>query len=336
MTVTRDGVTRTLLLAPDGDACFDTDGRRVDATVLTTALRYAVPPAVTTTLCERHLGVPPEALAPPLSVRIRQSAGALSVATVLLAVAVAVVVVSGGPGPVPTTTDSSTTETAGSSRAPGLGAREVTDLSALSLAHTRALANQSYVLRYACRGPSTWGSGDTQVRREATATVAGDRFILSTRVGQNGTWTTNRTVYHDGSNWYVADHRSGAYRRVPEGVGALSFVGGPEELRQTLVPTYLSTPETRVNRNGDRYEVIGRGLAGGVNREGARNYTVRAEIDRDGVVRALTSEYLVPTETGPKAVVVAVSYDRVGSERITPPEWYTRFASENTSERAAR
>lgn len=327
VTVTRRGVTRTLYPAPGGDISSEA-ARPVDAADLTTALRYAVPPATAAAVCDRHLGAPPAALALPLSVRVRRSAGPLSAATVVLTLALFVAFAT---VPTPTAPDGQTT-TAGSA-APGLGAEGVTDLEALSLAHARTLSNRTYTIQYAYAAPAPWGDRTTRIRREATATVAPDRFVLSTRVGQDGVWTTNRTVYHDGSNWYVADHVSGAYRRVPEGVGALSFVGEPGALRRTLVPTYLSTPQTSVTRVDDGYRVVGRGLSDGVDAEGARNYTVRARVDGRGVVRSLAVSYLVPTAAGPEEVVVTADYDQVGSATVVAPAWYDRrFAAENASE----
>lgn len=339
-----------VVVAPDGGRA----GRRVAAATgadlfgaadLSRALRYAVDPATADAICERHLGAPPADLRPPLPTRAWRGLGAVSggaapavLAAILLVFAgvafAAPFVGTAGDAPSPPAgateavgaasgVDASGGNASGPAAVPGLGARRIADVDALAAAHDRGLERQSYTLRYDYHGPRGWGAGRGPIHRRTEATVAGERFDLVTTVTARGTVVETKRVYHDGEGWYVSD--GGDYRYIPDRGGAPSMENDPGELRRILVYRYLSTPSSTVVgpvvRDGETlYRVVGRGRPEGMPYVDALNYTVRAHVDRNGVVRDLTARYALATDDGRAAVTVAVRHDRLGETTVTPPD----------------
>ncbi|MFB6304437.1 MAG: hypothetical protein ABEH47_04675, partial [Haloferacaceae archaeon] len=336
-----------VVVAPDGGRA----GRRLaeatgadllDAADLRRTLRYAVDAATAADLCVRHLGARPADLRPPLGERLRNRTRVGSGSAMPALVAVVLLVLAGGAFAVPhvgTAGDAATpagdgtgaTEAgaagangSGAASVPGLSAERIADVDALAAAHERGLEGRSYTLRYDYRGPPDWGVGRGSIHRHTEATVDGERFFLSTTVEADGVRVDGKSVYHDGEGWYVAGGPDDDYRYIPESGGAPSVESDPSELRRILVYRYLSTPSTTVVgpvvRDGETlYRVEGHGRPEGMPYVDALDYSVRAHVDRSGVVRSLTATYALETDGGRTTVTVSVRHERLGETTVTPP-----------------
>lgn len=354
-----------VVVAPDGGRA----GRRVaaatgaellDAGDLRLTLRYAVDPAVAAALCERHLGARPGDLRPSLAARVGGRLGATSVSALPAVLAVALVVLAGGAFAVPhvePADDATATTTpvvgatgaiqpataaneSGAAAVPGLDGSRIVDIDALARAHDRGLDGRAYTVRYDYRGPPDWPGGGGVIHRHTEATVDGERFRLSTTIEANGTRLGGKTVYRHGEGWYIADGGPGDedYRYIPESGGAPFIENDPEELRRVLVYRYLSTPETTVVgpvvRDGETlYRVDGYGRPEGMPYVDALNYTVRAHIDGQGVVRDLNATYAVETDERRLAATVTVRHTRLGETVVTRPAGADRGGDRDGDER---
>ncbi|MFB6123410.1 MAG: hypothetical protein ABEJ78_08130 [Haloferacaceae archaeon] len=331
------------------------DVRVLDATDLCEMLLYAVDRPVAVDLCTRHLGAPPDELAPPLSTRLRNRGAAVastarSTPFALVLVACFVVVAGAAYAPPSADADDADQQSAGAptatatpddgssspSRAdadspPGVGTSGVTNLSALASAHSRVLDGRAYTLWLDYSRPRGWEPNGTRVQRDTDVAVDGDRFFGETTLEGPESRTPVQAVYYDGSDWYIADASDDGtrYRRIQSSGGAPALYADPSTVRYTLVTEYLSTPETTVTERRSRgddvlYRLVGRGRPTGLGAARAENYTVVAYVDSRGLVRDLTARYRRETDDGPIRVVVEVTYGRFGSTSVTPPPWYER------------
>ncbi|AUV80422.1 hypothetical protein C2R22_01080 [Salinigranum rubrum] len=261
-----------------------------DVRVLTPAdlrgmLRYALDPADAASISRRHLGSPPAALAPPLSLRVRdgvealhgvgESVGVTTVVT-LLAVVVLVFAASGAlfvddgtepllgsesvappggadattpeqtPTASPTPTDESDAAAVGSlDTVPGVGPDGVTNLTALALAHDRELG-ENYTLWTDRYRPQNGVPGAPRTQRDTDITVEGDRYLVEETFETGEERRLARVVYFDGTDWYV-DERTAETASVRWVDGRTGNVApDPHRLRRALVTRYLATPTTDV------------------------------------------------------------------------------------------
>lgn len=334
------------------------DARLLDAADLRETLWYGVDRGVAADLCERHLGAPPAALAPPPELRVRGAieglgsgvGPALAAGAVLLVVGALVAPAltapagsagaggdDGGDSNVGTVELGAATASrpAGPSTVPGLSADGIDDLTALATAHRRAVEGESYVLWMDYRGPLD-GRPETRVHRDVDVRVEGREYVAVTSVeGTNR--TRGEAVYHDRSGWYAARYRGGnvTYDRVGAGDGGPYGVPNPDETGRTLVRRYLSTPETRIAGTDERrgttlYRVVGRGNPSGFGGEGVGNYTVTALVAPDGFVVDLTATYTRPVDGRRIEVEREWTYAWIGRTTVTPPEWYVREFGDGT------
>jgi hypothetical protein len=272
-------------------AAVEDGARLLDVTDLRTMLFYAVDRETTTTLCERHLGAPPDQLRPPLRDRVTRRARAVSLQrrTVVTAALVTLVLVGLGAGAI-ALTDAAGTDTGPDAATsapesvvtvtatgdsddlnaarpstdgvtnesllpPGVNETGITNLSALGDAHERAVGNGSYTLWLDFYRSGTGEPGGERVQRDMDLAVAGDRYLLRTELeNESGHRQPVQTVYHDGDGWYVAEHDNAttSYRRTSS--KPTMVASEPSRLDGVLVSSYLSAVETtvtQVDRNGE-------------------------------------------------------------------------------------
>ncbi len=335
-------------------AALPAKARLLDATDLAEILRYGLDRPVADRIAREHLGGPLAALSPPPADRLRRglaAAGglpALAAVVLLVTAAVGATAIDTGTdrgvtfatdaptatGPPPATaaaaTDGGATPAAGTawpSGVPGLGPDGITDVGALATVHERAAAGRNYTLWLDYRGPADYDPGEARVHRDTDLRVAGERYTVVETVEATDRRTV-RSIYHDGTDWYVADGRGeNASYRVVRAANATASVGAsPDTVRRVLVRRFLATPSSRVEAvDGPdgrvRYRVVGVGTPDGVAFGGVRNYTVTAVIDGDGLVRDLRARYDLVSGDRTAAVTVEATYGRLGTTTVPEPDW---------------
>jgi hypothetical protein len=162
---------------------------------------------------------------------------------------------------------------------------------------------------------------------------ADGRYLLETTVRSvedNGTETgrPDVRVYHDGQDWYVAERAEGSveYRQVPGFQQPPVAVPEPTVLRDRLAASYLSTPEMNVSvaagETRPTYRLVGHGEPLGASR-GIGNYTVRAFVRSDGLIRNLTT-HSTRQVTPPVNQQFDIHYDRFNTTTVATPDWVVR------------
>jgi hypothetical protein len=212
----------------------------------------------------------------------------------------------------------------------------VVDVSALAAAHAAVLEGRSYAVwmdRY--RRPAENGA---RGQRDVDVAVEGDRYLVEVGLGDDADRRQVRTVYYDGNGWYVANRTDGTtvFRPVAGNATAPLSVPDPFTLRRTLVTTYLSTPATNVTgtvREDGRllYRVTGAGAPAADRLAGVENYTVRALVDRRGLVHDLAVEYDDTARPGAPRVRFEATYGEFGRATATPPGWYDRYFADGSA-----
>jgi hypothetical protein len=219
-------------------------------------------------------------------------------------------------------------------RVPGLTSAGIANLTSLALAHERALVGRSYALRLERFRPRGGIPTARRVKRTTNLTVTPDRYLATTTVDTNGDSAPVRVVYHEGTDFYVADSldADADVRRLPTTDAPPSVRPDPARLvmpsvlQSTLVFRYLSTPEstlvdrTRVGRRV-RYRVVGRGVPRGLARDDVRDYSFAAVVAEDGLVREAEVEFVVETEGWDFHVRLEWTYDRTGPISVDRPPW---------------
>ncbi len=223
---------------------------------------------------------------------------------------------------------------AGSTFPPGVGLGGIEDTSQLDEAHSRAIGNRSYTMRVDLFWPRSGRPGAERVHRNMDFSVGADgRYLLETTVRSvedNGTETgrPDVRVYHDGQDWYVAERAEGSveYRQVPGFQQPPVAVPEPTVLRDRLAASYLSTPEMNVSvaagETRPTYRLVGHGEPLGASR-GIGNYTVRAFVRSDGLIRNLTT-HSTRQVTPPVNQQFDIHYDRFNTTTVATPDWVVR------------
>lgn len=335
------------------------DARLLDAADLREMLWYGVESSVADDLCERHLGARPDALSPPLRRRLRSVVGraesgvatALVAALVLLVVGALVVPAlsappgtdAGGDGRATDGSDgvdlgaATASRPSGPSAVPGLDEGGIDDLTALQVAHRRAVQGRSYALWIDYRGPAA-DDPTKRVHRDVDITVDDREYVaVTTLEGVNGTPT--ETVYRNPAGWYVRRDVGGnvTYRQVGGGDSGPYGLPDPGETQRTLVRRYLTTPETRLGGTAERngrplYRVVAAGNPFGFGSERIGNYTANALITPDGFVVHLEVTYTVPVGDGRAEVDREWTYGWIDKTAVGAPGWYERRFGDGTAD----
>jgi hypothetical protein len=349
-----------VLVAPDGSGGAS-ESRVVDAAALAEMLGYAVDRAVARELCIRHLGAPPESLPAPPTMRVRRRAGAVLArgppVVGVLVVVVAAGLVAGaaifpgpggadggvGPGtsaettPYPNWFDDDHPEgrpATGDPLPPGVNESGIENVTALAVAHDRALGNRSHTIRVDWYRPRGLRPNGTRVQRDIDIAAAGDRYLIVTSEETGDQRRRLGAVYNDGFASYAAvpDDENETYSRVFRIDPRQNAGPTPESVRERIVTRYLSTPTTNVSRvqqGGEgRYRIVGSGPPETEASVALRNYSVEALVDSRGFVRDVIVEATVrrPEADSGDAFRIRreITYDRVGETTVAAPEWYER------------
>lgn len=323
-------------------------------------------------LCERHFGAPPAALRSAPTRRLAASLRSLVTADlptpvvsglvvlVVLAGAAGIAITAAGPGPAadpvgvsgPSGTPAVEPLVAAATpvaveaddevhfpiEPPGLDRDGIANRSALAAAHDRGLSDRAYTVWIDLYRPRDGVANATRVQRDIDVTVQGDRYRVTTTVVGSSSRVRERVLdlYHDGTTRYVAERHGEVVRyRGLRPNESPTVLPEPPALRATLVDTYLSTPETRLDGIETRerrtyYRVVGEGTPAGL--PAVEAYRVEAMVDTEGVVRELTAEYVVTTPSGRYPVRLTMTLDNLYWTTVEPPSWYGPRFGENATQ----
>ncbi|MFB6074834.1 MAG: hypothetical protein ABEJ89_07465 [Haloarculaceae archaeon] len=218
------------------------------------------------------------------------------------------------PAPVP---DPTPTERPGAAAVPGLSEAGVVDVDALAAAHRAALANRTYVRTVERR------NGNRTMR--STLRVADQRTYAYEASAPS--LVANTSAYADGETLYTRHSRRDQVYPRYERTGTVApaverYAGamlGP-------VRRYFPARDAQVAaisvRNRRHYEVIGHTPPAGA-APGVENYTVRAVIERTGLVRSLFVSYDLVRDGRSRSVLVRIHYV-FRPVTIERPAWVTR------------
>ncbi|WP_233547671.1 hypothetical protein [Haloferax sp. Atlit-10N] len=213
-------------------------------------------------------------------------------------------------------------------RVPGVGPDGIENLTALSAAHERALADESYTLWVDIYRPEGAGPNSTRRQYDTDIAVAGERYVIAETVESGRERTRLETVYYDGDAWYVAETEDGVERtrRVNGNTTAPPVQFEPRGLNRGLVRQYLDTRATNVtgkvtDENVTYYRIEGsqRPAIGGV--EPVQDYQFVAHVDEQGFVADATATYALVSDEGFYWVRFEWTYGRVGETTVAPPAW---------------
>ncbi|WP_253805951.1 hypothetical protein [Haloferax sp. Q22] len=211
---------------------------------------------------------------------------------------------------------------------PGVGPDGIENLTALSAAHERVLAEESYTLWVDIYRPEGADPNSTRTQYDTDIAVAGDRYVITETVESGREQTRLRTVYYDGDAWYVAETEDGVERtrRVVGNATAPPVQFEPRGLNRGLVRQYLDTRASNVtgkvtDGNVTYYRIEGsqRPAIGGV--EPVQDYQFVAHVDERGFVADATATYALISDEGFYWVRFEWTYGRVGETTATPPAW---------------
>ena len=363
-------VSADLVVAIGGG--FDGHTTTLDASDLGERLWYAVDRPVARELCRRHLGAVPSALSTPLGLQFQRwwsgrsaptLAGILVIAVVTV-LAVGLLASSGwlsntvssdsqvgaSDTPAATATPVAATTWSHESRLvdantvdpaqfpPGVTSDGIDDIDALASAHSRAIGEQSYTMSIDRYQPEIWDQEVIDVHRDLDIEVSNGAYLLEAAERANGETIPMGTLYHDGTNTYLAQEGfSGvSYREVPATELRQRYPPPPSQLTERLVSTRLSTPTTEVRgilrEGGDRlYLLTGSGQPEWQDIGEVLRYNVSALVTETGLVRDVSLSYTI--RDGDRIVDVRreLTYDDVGETTVDPPGWYhEQFAGNET------
>lgn len=223
----------------------------------------------------------------------------------------------GGGDPTPTVTPAPVPEpttTASSPLPPGVTGERVADIDALAEAHLAVLTADSFtVSTRVVRGNQT---GERVLRVESPRRYYyRDAMILTT-----GT----RTEFVDDTNRYRRTTRGGLYFSRQEAGNVTELYGWALRLPvRSYLPTGNATvAATRVD--GRRHYEIRLDRETHPRLDNLRNYTARAVVRSDGLVRSLEVTY-VRSSGGQRVNVTHVTtFSGIGTTTVDPPDWVVR------------
>jgi hypothetical protein len=346
--------TVDILVATDGSGREATGTRLVDAAGLAERLWYAVDRQAARTLCQTHLGAPPEDLRPPLGMVLRRRVPTtpgvvLPAAAVVVLVAVAVVALgaAGLPGSddSPTAGDDPSTSTIDAgppvetqSMPPGVSEVGIRDIDALAGAHRRAVDDRAVTI-WVDRDVPVFARDGWDIRTyDMDVASNGEQYLIDMSTGPRGNRTDLGALYHDGENSFarVVDDGDVRYQAISPAQQEQSVVPSPSGLAARIVTRYLSTPRTElagtVVRNGvTYYRVVATGSPATASLESAENYSATAEISTRGFVRNLTVEYTDTSRDRGLRLRREVTYARMNETTVTEPAWYREQFGDTTT-----
>lgn len=209
------------------------------------------------------------------------------------------------PAPIPT----AETESVEATLPPGVTGNHIVDADALVDAHQQRLQNQSYTVRV--RIESDGERAQRLLRLESpTRYYWRDNATDSTR---------SVTAFADGSQLHVRTNRSGY---VTDSRG--NVTGRPSTPAIRLARPFLRvnnvTVSTVLVESTRHYEIRGQyGVHPTV--EAFRNYSVRAVVSPDGLIRSLEATYTTTRGDEPTTVTYRFEYTAIGTTTVTRPSW---------------
>jgi hypothetical protein len=227
------------------------------------------------------------------------------------------------------------------SSVPGVDRSGVTNLTALALAHDRALGDRSYTLWIDTYRPFEGVPGEPWTQRDTDIAVEGDRYLVRESLEQSDDRWLLRAVYFDGTDWYVDDRTTDqpSIRWVDGTVADASVHPDPRSLRETLVTRYLATPTTRVTERVDvgestRYRLEGEGRPPAFAVDRVHNYSFVAFVDESGLVHEATVEFTVVTIRGTYRLRFEWTYGEFDATTVREPAWTDRAQPANRTTEA--
>jgi len=311
----------------------------VGPTALRRALLYAVDRETADDLCRAHLGRPLRRERPPGVVcRLGAAVAALD-ARAVAAVAVACLLAVGalwgagvrsgpgdrpGDGGVTVSGVSGGVATADTPSAPGLAADGVSNATALSRAHRRAVEGRSYewALTYAEGGRGTnpvlgEGRSRTWIVRVENRTAFRARVDGVVFPGTPVPPRDDAEVYADGTTRYVREESGGAAtvarRPVASADGASRFGAAASSLIERFLAGSAFDAVDAVRRDGS---VAHRVTVRGVDPVVGERYEATALVAESGLVRRLAVDY--GTDEGRS---IRFDYRALGRTTVEPPPW---------------
>jgi hypothetical protein len=227
------------------------------------------------------------------------------------------------------------------SSVPGVDRSGVTNVTALALAHDRALGDRSYTLWLDTYRPFEGVPGEPWTQRDTDIAVEGDRYLVRESLEQSDDRWLVRAVYFDGTDWYVDDRTTDqpSIRWIDGTVADVSVQPDPRSLRETLVTRYLATPTTRVTERVDvgestRYRLEGEGRPPAFAVDRVHNYSFVAFVDESGLVHEATVEFTVATIRGTYRLRFEWTYGGFDATTVREPAWTDRAQPANRTETA--
>jgi hypothetical protein len=237
------------------------------------------------------------------------------------------------PAPVPAVSTPATRRSA----APGLTRSDVRNASLLADAHVDALSNTSYAVRQNVTRRST--DGRLRSRSVSVARPNGSRFRYAidrfdrNRAGEPSEYRVERffngrrvlgATTRDGETTYSLDRdRNGSEARA-------SVLGDPTNARavERLFDGFEMRVAGTTERNGSTlYTVV---TTRPQRLAPLANVTLRALVDRNGVIRAYCVSYTADRGDSRVDIAVRVAFTDLGATTVVRPVWYER-AVENTT-----
>jgi len=237
------------------------------------------------------------------------------------------------PAPVPAVSTPATRR----SVAPGLTRSDVRNASLLADAHVDALSNTSYAVRQNVTRRST--DGRLRSRSVSVARLNGSRFRYAidgfdrNRAGEPSEYRVERffdgrrvlgATTRDGETTYSLDRdRNGSEARA-------SVLGDPTNARavERLFDAFEMRVAGTTERNGSTlYTVV---TTRPQRLAPLANVTLRALVDRNGVIRAYCVSYTADRGDSRVDIAVRVAFTDLGATTVVRPVWYER-AVENTT-----
>ncbi|KTG30668.1 hypothetical protein [Haloferax profundi] len=213
---------------------------------------------------------------------------------------------------------------------PGVTPTGIANLTELGDAHDAALSNRSYALWLDTYQPRDIGPNSSRIQYDTDVTVSENAYLIVENVEAGRNQARLRTVYYDGSDWYVTELEDGreVTRRVAGNATSPPVQFEPRELNRGLVRQYLATRTTNVTgkiREGNTtyYRIEGetRPSIGGV--EPVQDYRFVAYVDDDGFVSAAKVTYALVSDAGVYRVQFEWTYGNLDSTTVSRPSWVT-------------
>lgn len=232
------------------------------------------------------------------------------------------------PAPVPTPPPTPSDPRMG--LAPGLNASGVFDVEFLVQRHAEAVSGTTYVWEersrqvYLDTDNSLTTSRSQRIVVENETTFVHNVSSLDRYIDGQRRFLQNYERYSDGSGqytkWIQLDRVEPVYQWSPSPGSTAGFAMRPTGRYHRHLPFENSTV-SRVDV-GDRQHYVVRGTRSSVIEHGdVQNYTGRAVIRADGLVRSIDVRFRTMTPGGPARINYTSRYDELGNASVSPPPW---------------